>query len=99
MSVNRKQTDDTNALWNKAYNHFRDRLNERYGIDISFKEYVLLTKERIGKIKYTGKNKVIGWLKIRGEMVVVAKEVKRNRILCTVLPLEAAKISKPFMDK
>lgn len=80
------KVDIVNSEWQKAYEHFRKRLNERYGIDVSFKEYILLTKDRVDKIKYSSKNKCIGYLTIRGIEVLVAKETKRNRVLSTALP-------------
>lgn len=81
----RQQANVVNDEWMKAYEHFRLRLNERYNLDISFKEYVLLTKERVDKIKVTSKNKCLGWLTIRGQKVLVCKEMKRNRFLSTAL--------------
>lgn len=92
----RQQANIVNDQWSRTYDHFRLRLNERYGIDVSFKEYVLLTKERIEKIKMD-KRKCIGWLTIRGVKVLVSKDVKRSRMLSTALPLDMAEklISSP----
>ncbi len=91
----RQQADVMNDIWLKAYDHFRLRLNERYRLDISLKEYVLLTKERVDKIAST-KNKCIGWMKIRGVNVIVVKETSRNRLLSTALIPDPTKIRNPF---
>lgn len=80
------QCDYENAIWQRAYEHFRLRLNERYQMDISFKQYVLLCKERVDKINYTSKYKCVGWLTIYGKKVLVAKETNRNKLLSTCLP-------------
>jgi hypothetical protein len=89
----RQQADVVNDQWRKAYDHFRKRLNDRYNIDVSFPEYVLLTKQRVERIENQSQNKCIGWLKIRGVNVVVVKEIKRSRFLSTVLQ------SNLFMNK
>lgn len=81
------KTDAINADWQSAYDHFRDRLKERYGIDIAFHEYVKLTRVSLQVVSSPNKNTRIGILEIKGKKVLVCKERYRDRHLKTALPL------------
>lgn len=84
------KVDIINAEWNRYYNHFRQRLNERYGIDISFKDYILLTKESLRDQVHQDKQISTGFLSIEGKEVLVVKNW-RDRRLSTALPLNDRK--------
>lgn len=73
--------------WQQWYTHFNERLQERYGISVSFDEYKILCRQKVAIIKYQSKNKAIGFLNIKGVKVLVAKERHRKRILSTALPI------------
>ena len=45
MSVIPNKVDIINGEWDRAYKHFRERLGQRYHMDISFSDYVILCKE------------------------------------------------------
>lgn len=86
------KVDIINEEWQKAYDHFRHRLNERYQIDISFKDYILLTKEPLGFQVHQSENISHGFVKIDGKEVLVVKNW-RDRRLSTALPLRNRKKS------
>jgi len=73
--------------WHQWYTHFNERLQERYGISVSFDEYKLLCRSKVAITKYQSKNKAVGFLNIKGVKVRVAKERHRKRILSTALPI------------
>lgn len=70
-----------------AYSHFNQRLNERYGIDVTFDEYIELSKKYIKTLRKQ-KHKRIGIMEIKGIPVVVVKEIDRRRKLVTALPFK-----------
>jgi len=99
IEVLRQRINAMNDTWLKAYEHFRLRLNERYGIDISFKEYILLCNGSIEKIGNISNNKKrIGWVKISGTDVLVVKEIKRDKRISTALYPDMKKISKKIQN-
>lgn len=80
------KVDIINSEWQRAYDHFRQRLNERYGIDLSFKDYILLTKESLINQVHQDDNISRGLLNIGGKVVLVVKN-RRDKKLSTALPI------------
>lgn len=81
--------DIINLEWNRAYDHFRLRLNERYQMDISFAEYVTLCQLPIENV-YSERNKkiYIGWVIFREMHILVCKERQKPKRLRTAMVLK-----------
>ena len=79
----------------KAYSHFNERLNQRYGINVTEEEYDELCRENIDIIERKSRNRALAWLMVKGYKVLVVKDVKRNRFLATALPPEILDPPKP----
>lgn len=77
--------DIINGQWQRAYEHFRQRLKERYKMDIAFHEYVLLTGEKLINKQNQSDRKSIGYLFIKGKKVLVAKDKRRKPLISTAL--------------
>lgn len=76
-----------------AWFHFNQRLNERYGIEITLDEYLTIRKDRIQVIRKE-QHKVIGILKIKGVDVLVVREKYRKKKLITALPFKNCKLKQ-----
>jgi hypothetical protein len=70
-----------------AYHHFNERLSQRYGIDITIDEYIILGKTQMQAV-HKEKHKIIGVMKIKGVDVLVVRERYRKRKLITALPFK-----------
>ncbi len=77
--------DLTNIEWLRAYEHFRQRLGERYQLGIAFHEYVLLCNAPFIKAYINSKKTNIGWVKYKGVDILVVKERKNPKHLRTCL--------------
>ena len=60
----------------KAYSHFNERLNQRYGINVTEEEYDELCRENIDIIERKSRNRALAWLMVKGYKVLVVKDVK-----------------------
>ena len=70
-----------------SYHHFNERLQQRYGIEITIEEYIKLCRTHIDRVK-NQPNKIIGVMKIKGVNVLVVRERYRKRKLITALPFK-----------
>ena len=71
--------------WAGAWFHFNQRLNERYGIDVTLDEYMVIRRQPI-TVTLKNKHKIIGWMTIKNNMVLVVREKHRKKKLLTALP-------------
>lgn len=85
MSKLPNRIDIENKEWLTAYEHFRLRLQQRYYIDITLAEYVLLCNESVKKIFNDGNKVFIGWVTFKGKEILVCKERKKPKRLRTAL--------------
>lgn len=74
----------------KYYAHFRDRLIERYGLDISYKEWLALKHEEIPSVIRMSGGMLVGFMEIKGIEVLVCKEQYAHGLLRTALPRHEA---------
>lgn len=70
-----------------SYHYFNERLQQRYGIDVTIDEYMQLCRAHIDKIR-NQPHKIIGVMKIKGVNVLVVRERHRKRKLLTALPFK-----------
>jgi hypothetical protein len=70
-----------------AHFHFNQRLNERYGIEVTIDEYMVLRRENI-QVYRKQKHKIVGIMKIKGVDVLVVREKHRKKKLITALPFK-----------
>jgi hypothetical protein len=68
-----------------SYFHFRERLNQRYKIDVTLDEYLELRRAHIETWKRQT-HKIVGIMKIKGVNVLVVREKHRKKKLITALP-------------
>lgn len=80
--------DRINQEWQSAYEHFRQRMNERYQKEITFPEYVYLCKKPLDRIFSDNPKTSIGWLHFRDKDILVVKDRKTPRRLRTALVLQ-----------
>lgn len=81
------KVDVINGEWLGAYNHFRERLNERYGLDVSIREYILICqKPLIDQVKESS-NLQIGYVFVGGRKVLAVRD-RRYKRLRTALPFK-----------
>lgn len=66
------------------FHHFTDRLKSRYGIEISFDEYIDLCKQDIDLLYVLTPNKRVGYIEIKGKNVMVVR-CNAARLLNTCL--------------
>ena len=82
----------------KYFRHFAYRLSGRYGILITFEHYCELCSEwpddAVFKKRHDRNAIVEGVLKINGFDVLVRKDLKKHKMLLTVLPIQATKRRK-----
>jgi hypothetical protein len=72
----------------KVFLHFRERLIERYGLDISFEEYKDLCKAEIERFKPVNGGKTTGIVSFKGNNIIVAKRAGKKSFLTTALPID-----------
>lgn len=80
------KVDVINSEWMGWYNHFRQRLQERYNIDISFKDYVLLCRAPYVTVRKQSRHVSRVWIKFNERWILAVRETHRSRILRTALP-------------
>lgn len=74
-----------NILYKKTYKHFRKRLFERYGITVSFPEYVKLHKVKLNLAQQKERS-IVGFILINEMAVKVAKSnTSKGKPLVTAL--------------
>lgn len=79
----------------KAYSHFNERLNKRYGIEVTEAEWLSLCRSEIDIVQRKTRNRALGWIMVKGFKVLVIKDIKRKRFLATALPPEMLDPPKP----
>jgi hypothetical protein len=80
-----------------AHFHFNQRLNERYGIEVTIDEYMVLRRENI-EVCRKEKHKIVGIMKIKGVDVLVVREKHKKKKLITALPFHNYKTTKKGED-
>lgn len=90
------KVDIINLEWERAYDHFRLRLGQRYSMDITFAEYVLLCQAPVQRL-YSERNKKIhvGWVQFNDKDILIVKERTAGKRLRTALGLKVKINSKP----
>jgi hypothetical protein len=76
------------------YKHFSERLMERYGLTISWKEYINLSKQDFPIIREAGGNSVKIKIEFKGVMMYALKEKGKGKLLTTALPLRGIQTKK-----
>jgi hypothetical protein len=78
------------SLYQEYYLHFNFRLQERYGLKISFEEYMVACRspyEDTGVQNTNSKKRKLIWVRIKGVRVLAIKNTKRDpKALITCLP-------------
>lgn len=68
-----------------SYFHFNERLNQRYGLDITLEEYTQICRYPI-QVLLKNTYKIHGIMKIKNVDVLVVREKDRKRKLLSALP-------------
>ena len=69
-----------------AYNHFKERLKERYGLEITPLEYIELITSQVLVIKDLGSGKNEVKVQFKGVVIRAIKQKNKNKFLITALP-------------
>ena len=77
------------------FRHFAERLSERYGVLITFEEYVKLCdviylKKRKFEIR-DGKKSQVGYIEIKGVNVKCVRSLNKPKVFITALPKQHKK--------
>ncbi len=71
---------EAEIVW--SYSHFKDRLLERYGLDITYNQYLQICKGPFIMIARKSKNLKYGIIEFNGKIIFVVKERDRRIITC-----------------
>jgi hypothetical protein len=75
------------------FRHFGARLSERYGILITFEEYIKecnkpFIKDETWITREDGRTSIHGFIRMKGQSIRVYRQPSRPRALLTALPLK-----------